>query len=76
MKHCISEKSLGVDVGEVQTKLRVEVLNRIIYYLLCFLFSKTQDLSEELHLRIWKFIEYRYRSLKVGYNSKCCIKGA
>ena len=73
MKHCISEKSLvciiQFDVGEVKTKLRAEVLNCIIYYLLSFLFSEAQDLSEEPHLRIWKFIEYRYRSLKVGYNS-------
>ena len=64
MKHCISEESLvciiGFDVGEVQTKLRAEVLNCIVYYLLSFLFSEAQDLPEEPHLRIWKFIEYRY----------------
>ena len=64
------------DVGEVKTKLRAEVLNRILHYLLCFLFSESQDISEKLHLRIWKFIEYGYWSYQVGYNNKCCIEGA
>ena len=80
MKHCISKKSLvciiWCDVGEVQTELHAKVLNRILDYLLGFLFSEAQDISEEPHLRIWKFIEYRYRSYQVGYNDKCSIERA